>query len=74
MYIFRVCVSCSGHFSSVTSVSTEDKCSRVCLAVEDYIYVILGKMEDGTPRPPTEKGYKDARCVGGTCVVSFNSK
>lgn len=49
-------------------LSTEDKCSRVCLAVEDYIYVILGKMEDGTPCPPTEKGYKDARCVGGTCV------
>ena len=63
----------SRHLSAVTSGYTRDRCARICRAVEDNFYVYFGKMEDGTPCPPTEKGYKDARCAGGNCVVSFNS-
>ena len=47
-----------------------NKCSRVCLAIEGNFYYTSGKMKDGTPCPPTEDGYKDARCVEGNCVVS----
>ena len=42
----------------------------MCLAVEGMFWTIFGKMKDGTPCPPTEKGYKEARCAGGYCLVS----
>ena len=50
-----------------------NKCSRVCLAIEGNFYYTSGKMKDGTPCPPTEDGYKDARCVEGNCVVSYST-
>ena len=53
------------------SGSPLDKCTRVCLASEIRLYYTFGKMKDGTPCPPTKKGYKDARCVGGNCLVSY---
>ena len=62
---------------AVTSGTSESRCSRVCLAFENgqaSFWAILGKMKDGTPCPPTEDGYKDARCVKGSCVVRFMSR
>ncbi len=59
---------------AVTSGTSKSRCSRVCVAVEANIWVVLGKMKDGTPCPPTEDGYKDARCVKGSCVVRFMSR
>ena len=56
---------------AVASGTPTDKCSRVCLAVEGRFWTILGKMKDGTPCPPTDKAYKDGRCLGGSCLVSF---
>ena len=51
--------------------TTRNKCTRVCLATEsNFYYYTFGKMEDGTPCPPTDKGYTNARCVRGNCVVS----
>ena len=57
-------------FSALTLGTTINKCTRVCLATERRLYYTLGKMEDGTPCPTTEKGYKEARCAGGYCLVS----
>ena len=56
---------------AVTSGTSESRCSRVCLAVEGRFWTILGKMKEGTPCTPTEDGYKDGRCIGGSCLVSF---
>ena len=55
---------------AITLGTTINKCTRVCLATERRLYYTFGKMEDGTPCPPTEKGYKEARCAGGYCLVS----
>ena len=52
------------------SGTTESRCSLVCLAVGYNFWSILGKMKDGTPCPPTEIEYMDARCIKGICLVS----
>ena len=62
---------------ALTSGTSESRCSRVCLAFENSearFWAIHGKMKDGTPCPPTEDGYKDARCVKGSCVVRYMSR
>lgn len=58
-------------YPAVALGTPTDKCSRVCLAVEGGFWTIFGKMKDGTPCPPTDKAYKDGRCIGGSCLVSF---
>ena len=65
-----LCLTIRG-LPAVASGTPTDKCSRVCLAVEGGFWTILGKMKDGTPCPPTDKAYKDGRCLGGCCLVSF---
>ena len=53
-----------------TAGTSVNKCTRVCLALEGRFIDIFGIMRDGTPCPPTERGYNHARCIKGNCLVS----